>query len=211
MVGLDAARCGAIRGQARNLEALLEHDPRYKADINFVTGNVFGGGLLALAAYYPGNYECVRMLIDRRANPNDEFLSGNTALHNASNVEDGDVRMVKLLLVSRADVNRHAEPKSLHWQELYASMRKRLESEPEVSSNFVKLIANRGGCTPLHYAAQCGSSDIVLALLAAKANPLARNRYGKTPFDLAKDFGPFPAVEAILRNEGALQPTSAKL
>lgn len=47
----------------------------------------------------------------------------------------------------------------------------------------------RGGQTPLHASAACGTTDAARLLLAREANPLQKNAAGETPLDLARRFG----------------------
>ena len=56
--------------------------------------------------------------------------------------------------------------------------------------------------TPLHRAAAYGTPGIIVALLKAGADGAARDKGGKTPFDLAKDNGKLNGTEAYrLLNE----------
>ena len=48
-------------------------------------------------------------------------------------------------------------------------------------------VANSRGFTPLHYAAQQGHAEVARILLAAGADPGARNNAGQTPLDKARD------------------------
>lgn len=59
--------------------------------------------------------------------------------------------------------------------------------------------SNSNGSTPLHWAANCGSEQIVAMLLAAGADPTATDTSGKTPLDLAQRGGNEKVAVALLR------------
>ena len=57
-----------------------------------------------------------------------------------------------------------------------------LTSEP------IQNVRARYSMTPLHYAAEYNKNPAIIeVLLKAGADPEARNEYGKTPWDLAKE------------------------
>ena len=53
--------------------------------------------------------------------------------------------------------------------------------------------------TPLHYAVRGGHVDCVALLLRHGANPIARERSGHTPLELATDFYIQERAEAVCR------------
>ena len=64
--------------------------------------------------------------------------------------------------------------------------------------NIVKMLVDRGcdvnqadleGTGPLHCAVMIKSLDTCKLLVAAGAEPKAKDKLGRTPFDLAKEFG----------------------
>eukprot|EP01047_Picozoa_sp_COSAG01_P023444 COSAG01_NODE_1419_length_10368_cov_131.656344_1_plen_593_part_10 len=56
--------------------------------------------------------------------------------------------------------------------------------------------------SPLHRACRLGSDELVAALLGAKADPSARNRYGDTPLHVATQHGHLPAMRRLLSSPG---------
>ena len=48
---------------------------------------------------------------------------------------------------------------------------------------------DRKGATPLHRASECGHVKVITALLAAGADKTIKNEDGKTPHDVAKEYG----------------------
>jgi len=65
---------------------------------------------------------------------------------------------------------------------------------------------NKGGSTALHAAAQQGRAACVEALLAARADPLARDLGGETPLECARRLGQADAVAVL----GAQVPQAAR-
>lgn len=56
--------------------------------------------------------------------------------------------------------------------------------------------------TALHYAVRAGPAGAAAALLRAGADPSARDVYGNTPLDVARDFN-HPEVAVLLEAHGA--------
>src|SRR6185312_5341951 len=61
--------------------------------------------------------------------------------------------------------------------------------------------------TPLHYAAEEGHLLVVQGLLKNKANPNAKDKYGRTPLHLAagKKDAAVPVVKCLFENKATLQ------
>eukprot|EP00947_MAST-08B_sp_MAST-8B-sp1_P004984 g4984.t1 len=66
-------------------------------------------------------------------------------------------------------------------------------------SGVIKYLANGPGGTPLHFAAGRGDVAIVRQLLHAGADPTIRTDLGLDVIAFSKMMGPFPAVEAVVR------------
>jgi hypothetical protein len=64
--------------------------------------------------------------------------------------------------------------------------------------------------TPLHLASLSGSSEVVSALLAYKADVNARNRDGRTPLHWAAEGGYSAVVELLLGNKGDVNAEDEK-
>jgi len=139
------------------------------------------GTPLYYAAEWPDNrmLEVVKLIIQRGADINARWKDGFTPLHNAC--MSGSADCVEILLLHGADV--HAREHSY-------------------------------GDTPLHVVCRCGSRAvwgtgpseemrIALMLLGRGADWIARDKDGKTAFDLAKDAK--PPDEALLEFMTAIE------
>src|SRR4030095_11356502 len=98
-----------------------------------------------------------------------------------------DVARAPLLLARGADVNQMTPDRAT------ALANAARERKPAV----VKLLLSRGAAltvpyapsTPLHMAALAGDAESAALLLAAGADPAAKDREGRTPFDRAATSG----------------------
>ncbi len=79
-------------------------------------------------------------------------------------------------------------------ESMAASLVRQLATDPSLASK-----ADKRGWTLLHHEALAGSTPAVKVLLAAGANPIAKNEQGKTPIHLARSLG-WDKVVALLRN-----------
>jgi outer membrane protein TolC len=137
------------------------------------------------AATYRGNYEIVRMLLEKGADINAATSSGMSPLYIAAN--EGSLEIVKLLVEKGADVNLCGG----------TVMRSPLQrAAGKGHTEIVKVLVQNGakidfksstGWTALHSAAESGYKEIVLILLDQGANVNEKNNMGMTPLDLALD------------------------
>jgi uncharacterized protein len=58
-------------------------------------------------------------------------------------------------------------------------------------------VTNPNGGTAIRAAAEAGHAEIIRVLLARKARPNVRDKFGKLPVDYAKDNGHTEAVQAL--------------
>ena len=154
------------------------------ADVNATTGN---GGTALMFAAIRGDVDTQSALIDAGADVNAIGGFDWTALMVAS--VKGHVAAVRQLLRSGANPNLRD---IYGWTPL---MRAVYEERAEVvetllAASDIDLDAqNDQGATALHLAAGKGNEELARALLHAGANPLIRNRNGRTPAEIAVDAG----------------------
>jgi ankyrin repeat protein len=167
---------------------LPKHDPKLNA-------------MLCMAAS-SGNLDEVKRLVSEGAQINPLDTSGDSALLGAANSRHKDV--VKFLLDRGADSN--AKTKNKGWTALHYAAYKG-------HSDIMELLLDRGadlnaigggfwdieGFTPLHCAARDNREDIVKILLGRGADPNSKDKYGRTPLQLATDYGCQDVVR-VLRN-----------
>lgn len=101
--------------------------------------------------------------------------------------EEGHEEIARVLLDAGADVHGRKDITPLDWA----------VSAKRPNIKLVKLLIDRGAevnrhdslfkYTPLHRAAQHGDVELVKLLLEAKADPRAKETFGKTPLDLARE------------------------
>jgi ankyrin repeat protein len=160
------------------------------ADLHAVTNN----GITTLGAAIVSEPEKVALLISNGVEINDKFnYAGWTALYPLQlAVTAGNTEVVRLLVNKGADINRHASvdfgalpPLSRAVSNGQAAMVKLLLSLG-ADANYVDPL----GMTPLLWAASSdyGHGEIVKALLAAGANPNARDKDGSASSALAKKY-----------------------
>src|SRR5262245_41086613 len=160
--GTSAISEAAIIGSAPILDALLKAG----ADPNFKTPN---GETPLMAAARSGKVDAAKRLLDAGADVNaKETWGGQSALMWAAAQSQAD--MVKFLASKGANLNDHG---MVHQWE-----RKTL-TEPRPTD------MNKGGFTPLIYAAREGCTDCVKSLLAAGADPDLQDPDGVTALNMA--------------------------
>jgi ankyrin repeat protein len=166
--------------------AALHHHPglvRQLAKVQTEPLNFFSAVIL-------GNEERVQELL--KAQP--ELIQARTRVGGTGwaplyiAAREGHEEIARVLLIAGADVHGGKENSSpLGWA----------VSANRPNLKLVKLLIDRGAevnrhdslfkYTPLHHAAQDGNVELVQLLLAAKADPTAKESHGKTPLDLAKE------------------------
>ncbi|GFQ94358.1 peptide chain release factor 2 [Trichonephila clavata] len=111
--------------------------------------------------------------------------NGHTPLHLAC--ANGSTGVVNLLL-KREDIDVNAinedgyTPLDLACKKDKAEVVTSLLKRKDINVN-----ADENGCTPLHYAAEDGHKEAIDILMAKGADPLLKNKDGKTPMDLDKN------------------------
>jgi ankyrin repeat protein len=161
-LGSSAITEAAIIGSAPVLEALLKAG----ADPNFRTPD---GETPLMAAARSGKVEAAKVLLEGGADVNaKENWGGQSPLMWAAAQSQAD--MIKFLASNGANLNDHG--KVNQWE-------RKIIQEPRPKD------MNKGGFTPLHYAAREGCAACVQNLLAAGADPDSEDPDRMTPLLLA--------------------------
>jgi len=177
--GTSAITEAAIIGSAPIIQALIKAG----ADPNFKTPN---GETPLMAAARTGKIDAAKALLDSGADINaKENWGGKSALMWAAAQSQAD--MVKFLASNGANLNDHG--KVDQWE-------RKIIQEPRPKD------MNKGGFTPLHYAAREGCSACVQNLLTAGADPDSEDPDRETPLLLALENMHFDTA-AMLVNGGA--------
>lgn len=178
-LGTSAITEAAIIGNAPILEALLKAG----ADPNFKTPN---GETPLMAAARSGRVDAAKVLLDAGADINaKETWGGQSALMWAAALSQAD--MVQYLASKGANLDDHG--KVNQWP-------RKIIQEPRPKD------MNKGGFTPLHYAAREGCAPCVQSLLAAGADPDSEDPDRETPLLLALENLHFDTA-AVLVQGGA--------
>ncbi|MBA0085725.1 MAG: ankyrin repeat domain-containing protein, partial [Acidobacteria bacterium Pan2503] len=177
--GTSALTEAAIIGSAPVISALLKAgaDPNYKTP---------DGETPLMAAARSGKVDAAAQLVDAGADINaKETWGGQSPLMWAA--AQGQADMVKFLASQGANLNDHG--KIHQWE-------RKVIQEPRPKD------MNKGGFTPMHYAAREGCAACVQNLLAAAADPDSEDPDRETPLLLALENMHFDTA-AVLVQDGA--------
>lgn len=196
--GVTPLHSGIAFHSLAGVNALIKHaEGKLRIDAGFKLNNATP----LHVAVYLSTTEIVAVLIDAGAKVGHVCDSGSTELIGAVQNPACTLEMLELLHASnKVDVNRTYRPRTRKWffiLKIFETMYKsRLVSKTDL---IMELAHSRGG-TALHFAAQCGHVHTIEWLLehGAHLSLHMRNKQGCTPIDVARIFGPFPEVEAIL-------------
>jgi ankyrin repeat protein len=189
-----------------------------KAGANVKLKNQFGTSALTEAAII-GSAPIIGALLKAGADPNFKTPNGETPL--MASARSGKVDAAKALLDAGADINAKetwGEQSALMWAaaqsqagmvKFLASKGANLNDHGKINQWERKIIQeprpkdmNKGGFTPLHYAAREGCAACVENLLAAGADPDSEDPDRETPLLLALENMHFDTA-AVLVNGGA--------
>ncbi len=174
--GTSAITEAAIIGSAPIIEALLKAG----ADPNFKTPN---GETPLMAAARTGKIDAAKALLDAGAGINlKENWGGQSALMWAA--AQSQAEMVKFLAANGANLNDHG--KVNQWE-------RKIIQEPRPKD------MNKGGFTPLHYAAREGCAACVQNLLTAGADPDSEDPDRETPLLLALENMHFDTAAVLVK------------
>ncbi|HEY1239802.1 MAG TPA: ankyrin repeat domain-containing protein [Bryobacteraceae bacterium] len=186
-----------------------------KAGANVKLSNQFGSSAITEAAII-GSAPILDALLKAGADPNYKTPNGETPLMTAA--RSGKVDAAKVLLAAGADVNAKetwGEQSALMWAaadsqadmvKFLASNGANLNDHGKVNQWARKIIQeprpkdlNKGGFTPLHYAAREGCADCVKNLLAAGADPDSEDPDRETPVLLALENMHFDTAAVLIQ------------
>ncbi|HSP67778.1 MAG TPA: ankyrin repeat domain-containing protein, partial [Bryobacteraceae bacterium] len=175
-LGTSALTEAGIIGSAPIIEALLKAG----ADPNFKTPN---GETPLMAAARSGKVDAAKALLAAGADINaKETWGGQSAIMWAA--AQGQADMVKFLASKDASLNDHG--KVNQWE-------RKIIQEPRPKD------MNKGGFTPLHYAAREGCAACVQNLLAAGADPDSEDPDRETPLLLALENLHFDTAAVLVK------------
>ena len=153
---------------------------------------------LGLAAYL-SNPEICAMLVNAGASRTHLNDHGSTKLHDAcSNLATTNAMLDLLWNEGELDINAVCKPRTLFWWIVDTYFQRGFKLGLLAKSQFAMDLAHAEGSTPLHRAAAMGLIDVTEWLLdhGAHKSLRTRNKMGATPLDIARIFGPHPAIEA---------------
>lgn len=181
-----ALHLAASWGHSSVLQLLLQHIKAKMSSTEAaaaIDAAAFSGMSPLMYAVDGGHKACVVQLLAAGANPGAKSMCNNTALHMAG--ERGHVGIVQVLLKHIKD---------------------------NMSSKAAAAIIDAGkynGSTPLMDSAERGRQKCVAQLLAADADPSAKNRYGTTALHQAAGRGHLGMVDMLLKHKTAMASINA--
>jgi ankyrin repeat protein len=207
--GATAIMYAAANGDLELVRALI------KAGANVKLANQFGTSALTEAAII-GSAPIIEALVKAGADPNFRTPNGETPLMAAART--GKVDAAKALLDAGADINAKetwGEQSALMWAaaqsqadmvKFLASNGANLNDHGKVNQWERKVIQeprpkdmNKGGFTPLHYAAREGCAACVQNLLTAGADPDSEDPDRETPLLLALENMHFDTAAVLVK------------
>ena len=144
-----------------------------------------------------GNTQLVKLLLDKKADPNIQNELQFTALMYAVM----NSKIVSLLLAENADVNALTirGESALFWACRFGNI-KVIKILLNVGINLINK-KDEGGKTPLYIACDKGHVQVVEQLIKAKADLSIPNKSGNTPLHKACEMGHLQIVEKLLQSE----------
>jgi uncharacterized protein len=207
--GTTAIMYAAANGDLDLVRALI------KAGANVKLSNQFGTSAITEAAII-GSTPIVEALLKAGADPNFKTPNGETPLMSAART--GKIDAAKALLDAGADINAKetwGEQSALMWAaaqsqaemvKFLASRGANLNDHGKVNQWERKIIQeprpkdmNKGGFTPLHYAAREGCAACVQNLLTAGADPDSEDPDRETPLLLALENMHFDTAAVLVK------------
>jgi ankyrin repeat protein len=161
------------------------------ADVHAVERN---GATALYSAALQGDLNAVELLLDAGATPHARTHAGETPLHGAA------------LDLRRLDFSPQPGERSPVYGSDHAAIARRLLREGAGLHNL-----NASGSTPLHLAAQTGSTNVVEVLLEHGARTWQPNREQVIPLHLAAINGHVGIVRLLLSNKADLETGDAEL
>ena len=190
-IGKDrsALHIAAEAGNPAIVKALIESGADVNSSTDYKETPLHGVRL------FVKNIEVIELLIEAGADINASTVFGSTPLHSASMLGAADV--VSLLIGKGASVDsankRGLTPLHHAAQHGHAEVVDVLLKSPTAELD----AQTRNGDTALHLAAKKGHAEVVDMLLKAGANPLALNKFSKSPLAEAQDRSYKSVVELL--------------
>ncbi|MFN7038216.1 MAG: ankyrin repeat domain-containing protein [Alphaproteobacteria bacterium] len=164
-------------------------------EINFFTKPLtmkdnYGFSLLHNAAN-TGQIEVAQILLSKGIDINIQAKnSGDTALHRS--LHNGNLDFVNFIIDEGADINALNKRKQapIHYAAIYIDSPDIIDLLVKKGANINQIsLSSKYGLreTPLHLAASNGNAKTVKRLLALGADPLIKDFYGNTPYDLVQN------------------------
>ena len=189
---------GVMYHNVPNTQALLECA---KDTIDLEQGFGINNATALSMAAYMGTPDLCEILLKAGASRTHIQDHGATKLHDAClNVATTKPMLDLLWNNGELDINAVARSRTLFWYLVDVYFQTGAKRGLLTKSQFVMEMAHATGNTPLHYSAMVGLIDVTEWLLdhGAHKSLRIRNQMGATPLDMARIFGPYPAIEAKL-------------
>ena len=201
--GITPLQCACINGNLAVVKFLTEEAQKYEPIIDFINVTTSTGDTLLHSAALSGCLEVTEFLVEScNMKPNPANDNGVTPFHIA--VHAGNIKLV-IFYMSCKDINITQSVESTGQNALHIAATQchtDVVKHLIVNSKIDPTAPDLLGCTPLHYAALCGSLEIVEFLLdIAKGIDLLKvvDNEDQTVFHFAVRSGNLPLVKLLAR------------
>ena len=200
-MGNDALMLASALGRSENIAYWIERVSGWNLEKR---NAIMAAGVTALHCSVllgTGKFVTTDLLLKAGASVVAQSAGGESILHMATENEDSDPDVIRLILERTGNktraLNMRSRARAFSWKTIYF-LAKFLHRTRASKSALFRYLAMEAGMSPLHKAVVRGDVEIVKILLENGADPYVENDLGMNAFDICDESGPFPSVYRAL-------------